>query len=248
MTRPLVEVCLDSAEGVAAAAQAGAERVELCANLIEGGTTPSAGALGRARETSGIGIMAMIRPRAGDFVYDAGDLDVMARDIDVVGEGGADGVVFGFLRADGEIDEEKTARFVERARPMEVTFHRAFDMSRDLSSSLEVLADLGVSRVLTSGGHATALEGMDILSDLVAQAGDRIVVMPGGGIEEGDVQRIATQTGCQEIHFTAFCHDESPMTYRNAKIYMGVERVPGEYERQSTDPGRIAAFLKALES
>lgn len=243
----LIEVCLESIDGVLAARDAGADRVELCADLLEGGTTPSAGALRTARALCpGLGIMAMIRPRGGDFAYTPRELDVMVDDVAFAKGAGADGVVFGVLRPDGTIDAAATARLVEAARPMQVTFHRAFDMSVDLTASLETLVDLGVDRVLTSGGRASVADALDVLADLVDRAGDRLVVMPGCGVMEDNIVDVVTRTGAREIHFAAPGRRESPMAYRNPHCFMGTPSPPGEYERAITDPARVARFVEAL--
>lgn len=242
-----IEVCLESIDGALAARDAGADRIELCADLLEGGTTPSAGALRTARALCpDLGVMAMIRPRGGDFAYTPRELDVMADDVAFAKGAGADGVVFGMLNADGTIDEAATARLVEAARPMQVTFHRAFDMSRDLGASLETLVDLGVDRVLTSGGRASVVEAVDVLAGLVEQAGARIVVMPGCGVMEDNIVDVVTRTGAREIHFAAPGRAESPMTHRNPHCFMGTPTPPGEYERATTDAARLSRFLGEL--
>ncbi len=244
----LVEVCLESIDGAVIAAQAGADRIELCADLLEGGTTPSAGTIRTARALcpAPLGIMVMIRPRGGDFAYSARELDTMVDDIAFAKGTGVDGVVFGMLNADATIDIDATARLIEAARPMQVTFHRAFDMSTDLTASLETLVDLGVDRVLTSGGRASVADALDVLRDLIAQAGDRIRIMPGCGVMEDNIRDVVTTTGAREIHFAAPGREDSPMTYRNPHCFMGTPTPPGEYERAVTDGARVARFLAQL--
>ena len=161
----VVEVCLDSADSALAAQLGGADRVELCDNLIEGGTTPSAGKIAAARGAIEIGLHVMIRPRGGDFCYSPLEVDAMLHDLAVAGDLGADGVVFGALRPDGTIDRETCARLIEAARPLAVTFHRAFDMTRDPRAALATLIDLAVDRLLTSGQEATVLEGADRIAE-----------------------------------------------------------------------------------
>ena len=153
----LIEACVDSVESAVAAENGGAERVELCAALLEGGLTPSAGAIALAREKLGIGLHVIIRPRGGDFLYTDGEHTVMLRDIDAAKKAGADGVVVGVLDANAQVDEARTRELVESARPMSITFHRAFDMTRDPLAALETLVDLGIDRILTSGREESAL-------------------------------------------------------------------------------------------
>lgn len=198
--RVLVEACVETVEAARAAAAGGAGRIELCAGLIEGGTTPSAGAIAVAREQLAIPLFVIVRPRGGDFVYSDDDLAVMRRDIASAASAGADGVVLGVLTGAGRVDGEILRQLVDLARPMHVTFHRAFDVTPDFADSLETLVDAGVDRVLTSGGAPTAAEGVATLASLVRQAADRIVVMAGGGITESSVARIVRETGVREIH------------------------------------------------
>ena len=198
--RVLVEACVETVDGARAAERVGAGRVELCAGLLEGGTTPSAGTIALARERIAIPLFVIVRARGGDFIYSDDDLSVMRRDIGNAASAGADGVVIGALTDDGRVDDAIVREFVELARPMQVTFHHAFDLTRDLAKSLEVLMDAGVDRVLTSGGAPTAAEGIATLASLVRVAGDRIVVMAGGGITESSVARIVRETGVREIH------------------------------------------------
>ena len=244
--RTLLEVCVDSADGCVAALEGGADRVELCANLVEGGTTPSLGALRAASRAARIPIMAMIRPRGGDFVYSKLELEEMRFDIAAAKRSGARGVVLGVLRTDGTIDAETTRALVELARPMEVTFHRAFDMTRDLDEALETLIEIGIDRVLTSGGEANVIDGLERITELVRVAGERIAVMPGGGVREENIRRVIDTTGAREIHFSARSNVSSSMTYRNPRVAMGSSATEREYERSFTDPDRVRKLVAAL--
>ncbi len=246
--RPLVEVCLETVTGCIAAETGGADRIELCADLLEGGTTPSAGRVRLARQSCSLPLMVMIRPRGGDFLYDASEREEMAADIEILGAAGVAGVVLGLLTPEGLVDGDATAPLVERARSggLEVTFHRAFDMSRDLSRSLEDLVALGVDRVLTSGGRASVVDALPVLAELVEQAGERLIVMPGCGVMEDNIARVARQTRCREIHFAAPARVESGMRHRNAQVFMGTPAPPGEYETVRTDAERVKRFLAAL--
>jgi copper homeostasis protein len=242
---PPVEVCLDSADSAVAAQAGGAQRVELCDNLIEGGTTPSLGSIRATRRAIDIDLMIMIRPRGGDFCYSPLEVEAMLADIEVARTEGAQGVVFGVLTPEGEVDRELTARLVEAAGPMQVTFHRAFDVCRDPFAALESLVELGVHRVLTSGQEPTVLEGLDLITELVHRAGERILVMPGCGITPRNVEKICRQAKPKEIHVVGVESQASPMRYRNERVYMGTELRSPEYQRTVTSAERIRDFFRA---
>ena len=244
--RKILEVCVESVEGAVAAQLGGADRVELCANLLEGGTTPSAGSIRLARRSLHIGLQVMIRPRGGDFCYSAAEFETMKLDIATAGEAGADGVVFGLLSEDGSVDDKRTRELAGLARPMSVTFHRAFDMSRDPYESLETLIGIGIDRILTSGQESNALEGLDLIAELVRKAGDRIIIMPGGGITERNFDRILRKSGAKEVHVAALTMVEGPMKYRNPRCYMGGELRPPEFDLLATDVGRVRTFVRSL--
>jgi len=231
----LIEVCVDSVESAVAAEQGGADRVELCDNLLEGGTTPSAGAIAVARRTLGIKLHVMIRPRGGDFCYSAIELEMMRHDIQVAKELGADGVVFGLLTPEGDVDIAPTRELLALARPLSVTFHRAFDVARDPYAALDSLIALGVDRVLTTGQEPSVLEGMELVADLVRYAQGRIIVMPGSGAERR-MGQLVRATGANEFHVVATRSVESSMRFRNERVFMGGTLRPPEYTRQLTDP------------
>ena len=222
----IFEICVDSVAGVRAAQSAGANRVELCADLLEGGITPSRGMIRQARKIAGIGLHVIIRPRGGDFLYDDDEFAIMQADIDTAKAEGADGVVIGLLNADGTVDVERTRELIARARPLSVTFHRAFDMTPDPFEALKTLIGLGVDRVLTSGQEASVLEGLPLITDLVRRAGERIVVMPGGGITVRNVERIVSVAKPREIHFAALEAAPGGMRYRRYHVFMGGELRP----------------------
>lgn len=244
----LVEACVDSVESAVAAEQGGAGRIELCDNLIEGGTTPSAGAILGCRERLRIPVFVMIRPRGGDFLYSDIEFEVMRRDIAVAKELGAHGVVFGILRRDGSVDVERTRVLVEEARPLAVTFHRAFDVCRDPDEALEALIALGIDRVLTSGQAAKAEEGIPTIAALVRQAAGRIGILPGGGIDESNVARIVAETGAREVHVRGTSIQPSPMEYRNPRVDFGGRIVAAEDAREVTDPARIRRMIQQIEA
>ena len=240
----ICEICVDSVEGVRAARDAGASRVELCASLIEGGITPSRGMIRQARAVSGIKLHVIIRPRGGDFLFSDSEFDVMAADIETAKAEGADGVVIGQLTADGMIDVARTRELMAIARPMAVTFHRAFDMTPDPVAALETLIGLGIDRVLTSGQEASVLEGLPFITELVKRAGDRIIVMPGGGITPRNVERIVSTAKPKEIHFAALELAQGGMRFRREHVFMGGELRPPEYDRLVTAEQGIRAVMR----
>ncbi len=241
-----VEICVDSAAGAWAAERGGADRVELCDNLLEGGTTPSAGCIRVARGNLKIGLQVIIRPRGGDFLYDETEMEVMRQDVLMAKELGADGVVIGCLTPQGDIDRARTRELIELARPMNVTFHRAFDMCRDARQGLEELIALGVNRVLTSGQESSCLEGIELIAALQTQAAGRIIVMPGGGITPRNIQRIVAGTGVSEVHLSARRAVESGMSHRNSRVYMGGTLRPPEFNWKTTDETAVRGVVDLL--
>lgn len=241
------ELCAFSLEACRAAARAGVMRVELCASPYEGGTTPSAALIRRARQIPHLQLSVMIRPRGGDFLYTDDEFDLMLDEVDFARECGADCVVAGMLTPDGRVDEERTARLVDRCGSMQFTFHRAFDMTRDTAEALESLVRAGCYRVLTSGGRNTAMEGIDTIRALVAQSAGRIAIMAGSGVSPSNVRQLAG-TGVDAVHFSARSLVESGMTYRNPTVSMG--GVPGipEYASVGADETKIREILDQLNS
>ncbi|MCW5850321.1 MAG: copper homeostasis protein CutC [Anaerolineae bacterium] len=240
-----IEVCVDSVESALGAQAGGADRVELCDNLMEGGTTPSAGTIAVARRVLQLGLQVMIRPRGGDFCYSDLEFESMQHDIEVAKSHGADGVVFGLLLPDGRVDVERTRRLVEQARPLSVTFHRAFDVARDPFEALEALIQMGVDRILTTGQEPTVLEGLDLITELVRVAGDRVIILAGAGSKRV-MQKVVAQSGVREIHIVAPRAVDSPMTYRHDRVFMGGELRPPEFTRTVTDPSRVRQFRQAV--
>lgn len=238
------EICANSAESCRAAAEGGAQRVELCAGIPEGGTTPSAGEIRAARAVAGLRLHIIVRPRGGDFLYSPDELAVMADDIGFAREAGADGVVFGCLTPDGEVDEKAMRPLMEAARGLSVTFHRAFDRTADPFRSLERIVALGCDRILTSGLRPTAEEGIGLLRELQRRAEGRIALMAGCGVNEGNIARIARETGIREFHFSARETVRSAMRLRNPEVTMGGEI--DEYARPVTTARRVRATVEAL--
>ncbi len=244
--RVLLEICLDSVDSAVAAERGGADRVELCAGLPEGGTTPSAGMIAAVRKKISIGLHVMIRPRGGDFCYLPDEFSIMQRDILIARQLGANGVVLGILDADGNMDTERMRQLVELARPLKVTCHRAIDMSCDLLRAAHDLIDAGVHRILTSGGEKSAVEGIHAIAQLVQTAQGRIPIMACGGITSSNVQRIVEQTNVREIHVGLGDSVPSSMRFRNRKIAMGT-LADSEYQRQVVSESSVRDLRTALD-
>ena len=242
----LLEVCCGSAAVALQAATAGAGRVELCDNLVEGGTTPSHGAVEVAVAQAGVPVMAMVRPRGGDFLYSDVDFDVMLRDVHHMKRLGASGVVFGILDADGRVDRERSLRLIEAARPLSVTFHRAFDVSRNLEESLDALIALGVDRVLTSVGRPAVTDDLGRLQALIERADGRLLVLPGGGVTPDNVTSVAAVPGVSEVHIGASRRVASAMTHRVHDVVMGRAYTPDEYALEEADASAIVSTVRLL--
>jgi copper homeostasis protein len=243
--KTIIEVCIDSIESAINAEAGGADRVELCDNLAEGGTTPSAGLIRAVSGQIGIGLQVMIRPRGGDFLYSSAEMEAMKYDIQVAKDLKVDGVVFGCLTREGDVDLERMAELMALARPMNVTFHRAFDMVQDPMRALDMLISLGVDRVLTSGLQPTAPEGAGMIAKLVGQAASRIIILAGGGVRPHNIQQLIEQTGVRECHVSGRTILESKMTYQNPGVMMGGTTHPSEYERLVVDSAVIRSFRSA---
>ncbi len=216
-----IEICANSVASCLEAQKGGAYRVELCAGIPEGGTTPSYGEIAVARELLNIKLNIIIRPRGGDFLYSDVEHKTMLHDIEMAKKLGVDGVVIGCLKADGTIDMERNRELIAAAEGMSVTFHRAFDMCKNPLESLEQIIALGCDRLLTSGQQPTAIEGISLLSQLVEKAGDRIIIMPGSGVNEDNIAILADKTKAKEFHFSAREPIDSKMEYRNPDLKMG---------------------------
>jgi copper homeostasis protein len=237
-----LEVCADSVENALVAQAAGAQRIELCANLPEGGTTPSYGQIKIARKYLNIRLYPLIRPRGGDFLYTGTEFEIMKSDIRFCGETGCDGAVTGMLNPDGTIDRVRNRELVETARRygMGVTFHRAFDRSNDLFQAMEDIISLGCERILTSGGCNTAIEGAETIRRLIEKAEGRIIIMPGSGVTPENARELMCLTGLKELHGTFRSRKTGGMRYRNTKFSLQ------EYELPVTDPNKIKAVLDLL--
>lgn len=242
----MFEVCANGVESCIAAQEGGADRVELCAAIPEGGTTPSYGEIKVARRVlTTTRLHVIIRPRGGDFLYSDLEVERMAADIAVCRDLGVDGVVFGCLRADGTIDVQKNRFLMEQARGMSVTMHRAFDRAINPEQALEDAITLGFDRILTSGQQPKAVQGMELLARLNRQAAGRIILMAGSGVTEQNIREIHETTGLKEFHFSARESFESGMEYVNSNLYMGR---PGANEASLdyTTARRVAATISQL--
>jgi copper homeostasis protein len=241
----LIEVCVDSPSSAIAAERGGAARVELCGSLAEGGITPSAGMIEAVRKKISIGLQVIIRPRPGDFCYEPDEVEIMCRDISLAKEAGADGVVFGILDREGKVDVGTTGELVRLAHPMNVTFHRAFDMSADLFQALEDVCAAGAHRVLTSGGEKECAQGAGTIARLVKAAQGRVAIMAGGGVRQDNVANIIQSTGVQEIHVGLSRLVASPMTYRNSRVSLG--KAEGrEYQRWQVLEENVRKLQRSL--
>lgn len=239
-----LEICANSVASCLEAQKGGAWRVELCAAIPEGGTTPSYGDIALARELLQIKLHVIIRPRGGDFLYSPLEHRIMLKDIENAHRLGADGVVIGCLTPEGEVDMARNRELMNAAAGMSVTFHRAFDMCRDPYDSLERIIELGCDRLLTSGQQPRAEDGIELLQELVGKAGDRIIIMPGSGVNANNIAKLAKETGAREFHLSARESVESGMIYRNPNLKMGGDRIfIDEYTQQVTSAEKVAETL-----
>jgi len=209
----ILEIAVFNASSAIIAAKAGANRIELCENAAEGGTTPSYGTLKLVKQAVNIPVFPIIRPRGGDFLFTDDEFEVMKWDIALVKELGYGGLVTGMLNADGTVDTERTKKLVELAYPMEVTFHRAFDRAINPLQALENIIACGCSRILTSGQVPNAYDAKELIKQLVEKADDRIIIMPGSGVRSGNIAALAKYTGVVELHSSARKQQPSAMEF-----------------------------------
>lgn len=240
----LLEVIAFDLASCAIAESAGANRIELCANPPEGGTTPSMGMMKLARKITPLPLFPIIRPRGGDFLYAADEFACMQEDVRMAKEIGCDGVVIGLLNADGTIDINRTAKLIELAYPMEVTFHRAFDRTRDPLEALESVIEIGCTRVLTSGQHPTALEGSEIIKKLIEAADERIIIMPGSGVRSSNLESLYEQTGATEFHSSARTQVASDMHFISSSMKEQLTSVQLDVE----EVRRLTSILQQIKA
>jgi copper homeostasis protein len=240
----LIEIAVFSLEAAIAAFNAGASRIELCSAPAEGGLTPSAATMRLARKYVKIPIHMMIRPREGDFCYSEKEFEAMLLDIAAAKMVGMEGVVSGILNPDGTVDEKRMALLVDAAFPLNVTFHRAFDMVKDQDEALEAIIFAGCARILTSGGKQTAPEGLEELAELIKKAGDRISIMPGSGVNLSNIKNLADSTGAKEIHLSARSYVPGKMNFKQPLVTMGGTVSIPDYELQLPDEKAIKEIVK----
>ena len=243
-----IEICVENTDGLIAAQNAGADRVELCASLLEGGLTPSWGMILEAKRLATIPFHVIVRPRGGDFLYSEVEYAAMLADVRALNELGVAGVVVGCLTAEGRIDEERMKALVEAARPLAVTCHRAFDMTENYREAIEALVRSGVDRVLTSGQRDTAEEGVDILAETVKAAAGRIGIMVCGALDEANIAGIRRAVLPDEMHFAALRNEPSAMQYRNPEVGMGGTALDREYTNTLTDEDAVRRTIAAARA
>lgn len=243
----LFEACVDSVESSIAAQEGGADRLELCADLFNGGITPSMGTIELVSKHVKIPIMVMIRSGVGDFCSSDLEFEEMKKNIEYIKQFNVTGVVLGILNVDCSIDLQRTKELIQLARPMEVTFHRAFDLTRDPLEALDQLVKLGVDRILTSGQERNAYDGINMIKKLVKRAGDKIIIMPGGGINEDNAAEIVAKCGVKEIHASARVRKESRMKFWNVESPMDYQQKLSVYGLRVTSAERIRAIKETLQ-
>jgi copper homeostasis protein len=240
----ICEVVVYNIDSAFKAQEGGADRIELCDNPADGGTTPSLGVVEVVRQNVTMDVFVMLRPRGGDFCYSSYEFHAMKRDLLQCQRLSVDGFVFGILNPDGTIDKKRCKELIDKARPLQATCHRAFDMTRDPFEALEDCIEVGFKRILTSGQQPKAGEGTELIRRLVERAGGRISVMAGSGVNEDTVGGIVSDTGVQEIHFSATAFRESEMVFRNQKIAAMGEQGASEFKLRTVDLDRVRNILE----
>lgn len=235
-------------ESCIAAQEAGANRIELCASPGEGGTTPSFAFIQAAREKLNIDLYVMIRPRGGDFLFSDDDFEIMKKDTILCKQAGGNGIVTGILTKDGKVDEKRCNELIELAYPLEATFHRAFDRVKDPSAELETIISLGFERILTSGLKPKATEGADLLSSLIKQADDRIIIMPGSGITSKNIIQMAESTGAREFHSSASISKQSTMKFINNEMNESLNHIAVDKDEVKRMADLLRKYSKATKN
>jgi len=239
----IIEIATSDFATTKTAVEGGADRIELCANLAEGGTTPSYGHIRQCREAFDTLIYAIIRPRGGDFLFTEEEFSMMLQDVKLCKEVGCDGVVIGLLNADGTIDLKRTSKLVDAVYPLGVTFHRAFDRCSNPFEAMEQLIQIGCERILTSGQKPSATDAVELIEQLYREADDRIIIMPGSGVRKENVKMLAEKTGCTEFHSSLRSKRKSSMEFIHP-AFAGSEE---SYMNNYIDPEEVKALRKALE-
>ena len=238
----LIEIATSDFLTTKSAVEGGADRIELCANLAEGGTTPSYAHIKKCKEAFDIALFPIIRPRGGDFLYTKDEFEIMKNDIKLCKELGCEGIVIGLLNMDGTIDMTRTSELIELAYPLEVTFHRAFDRCKDPFAALEELIEIGCQRILTSGQKPTVSEGVDLIAELNKKADDRIIILPGSGVRKDNIKMLAEKTGCIEFHSSLRGKTKSPMQFIHPAFADSAE----SYSNNEISPDEVRALRNSL--
>ncbi len=238
----IIEIATSDFETTRSAVEGGADRIELCANLAEGGTTPSFGTIKQCRETFTVSLYPIIRPRGGDFLYTKEEFEVMLQDIKLCKQLGCDGLVIGLLNMDGSIDIARTARLIEIAYPLGVTFHRAFDRCKDPFTALEQLIEIGCERILTSGQQPSVVDGVDLVAELNRIADERIIIMPGSGVRKENIKMLAEKTGCTEFHSSLRGREKTKMDF----IHPAFKDSEESYSNNFINSEEVKALRNAL--
>ncbi len=247
MGKVLLEICCGSIDDAIQADVGGADRVELCSALFLGGLTPSLGTLQEAKRRVKIPVIMMVRPRGGGFCYTEAEMATMERDVEAAVANCADGVVFGILDPDGKIDIDRSTRLRKLIGAHQAVFHRAFDVTPDPFAALEQLIDMGITRVLTSGQKNSVPEGIDLIKRLIERAGDRIEVLPGGGIAPYNIKEVVERTGCRQVHLTAWGAVIDSSTQANRSVTFGGALYPPEDRYEMTDAGLVKKLAGVLD-
>jgi copper homeostasis protein len=241
-----LEICVDSVASAIAAEKGGADRIELCSALSEGGLTPSAGLISNVKNLLNIDVHVLIRPRRGDFYYSDLEIAIMKHDIVQAKQMGVKGIVLGVLQKDGHINTECMQELIALARPLNITFHRAFDLTPDPAKALDELLQLKVDRLLTSGQRQGAEQGLELITQLVKRAGDVLTIMPGGGINEGNVQKIKSLSGAREFHTSAKTKQKSLMEFKKESVLMADNAPISEFELMETSEEKVREIKRIL--
>ncbi len=239
----IIEIATSDFSTTKSAIEGGADRIELCANLAEGGTTPSYGTIKQCREDFDVLIYPIIRPRGGDFLYSKDEFEIMLNDVKLCKQLGCDGVVIGLLNMDGSIDVARTAELAELAYPMGVTFHRAFDRCKDSFEAVEQLIEIGCERILTSGQRPAVSDGVELIAELNKIADGRIIIMPGSGVRKENIKMLAEKTGCTEFHSSLRGKTKSPMQF----VHLGFASSEESYLNNAINVEEVRVLRKALE-
>ena len=238
----LIEIATSDFTTTKAAVAGGADRIELCANLAEGGTTPSYGTIKQCREAFSVSLFPIIRPRGGDFLYTKDEFEIMLQDVKLCKQLGCDGIVIGLLNADGTIDTKRTSILIEAAYPLGITFHRAFDRCKDPFAALEQLIEIGCQRILTSGQQPSVVDGVELVAELNKIANERIIIMPGSGVRKENIKMLAEKTGCTEFHSSLRGKEVSKMEF----IHPAFKDSAESYSNNAIDAGEVKELRKSL--